>query len=143
MIAEATAAALGGRDVLDADVHSDFDLAAAAMRGLAPQAAAKLVENGLLSPDELYELVIPRRTFDRRISDHQSLTVAESDRVMRIARAIVRAAAAIGDSKKAAAWLRSANRSLRGFTPLAMLETDAGARLVERALGRIEHGVYS
>ena len=143
MTAEAVAAVLGGPRVLRTEVHSDFDLIAAAMEGLSPEAASKILESGLLAPDELYELVIPRRTFDRRLDEKQPLTVAESDRLLRAARVIVRAIEALGDSEKAAKWLRAPNRSLRGMIPLTLLETDFGARAVERVLGRIEHGVYS
>jgi putative toxin-antitoxin system antitoxin component (TIGR02293 family) len=143
MSAEAVAAALGGAKVLKTEVHSDFDLAAVAMEGLAAEAANKIVENGLLDADELYQLVIPRRTFDRRVELKQSLTVVESDRLLRAARIIVRAVEALGSREKAAKWMRTANRSLRGSVPLSLLETDIGARMVERTLGRIEHGVYS
>lgn len=143
MSVEAIAAALGGPKVLRAEVHSEFDLAALAMEGLAAEAASKIIESGLLAPDELYELVIPRRTFDRRLETHQPLTVVESDRLLRAARVIVRAIEALGSADKASKWLRTANRSLRGEVPLSLLETDLGARMVERVLGRIEHGVYS
>lgn len=143
MSAEAVAAALGGPKVLRTEVHSDFDLIAAAMDGLSAEAASKLLESGLLAPDELYELVIPRRTFDRRLEEKQPLTVAESDRLLRAARVVVRAIEALGNGEKAAKWLRTPNRSLRGLVPLTLLETDIGARAVERTLGRIEHGVYS
>lgn len=137
------AAALGGQKVLKTEVDSEFDLASAAMAGLSPEAARSLLASGLLTADELYALVIPRRTFDRRLDQHQSLTVTESDRLLRATRAIVRAVEALGSNDKAATWLRTANRALRGMTPLAMLETDIGARMVERTLGRIEHGVHS
>ncbi len=143
MSAEAVAATLGGKKVLQTEVHSDFDLFAAAIKGLAPEAAAKILESGLLKPDELYELVIPRRTFDRRLEEKQPLTVVESDRLLRVVRVIVRAIEALGDVEKASTWLRTDNRSLRGMSPMTLLETDIGARLVERTLGRIEHGVYS
>ena len=143
MSVEAIAAALGGRKVLRADVHSEFDLAAVAMEGLAAEAASKILESGLLKPEELYELVIPRRTFDRRLETHQPLTVVEADRLLRAARVIVRAIDALGSVEKASTWLRTANRSLRGEVPISLLETDLGARMVERILGRIEHGVMS
>ncbi|NUQ20226.1 MAG: hypothetical protein HOQ09_04625, partial [Gemmatimonadaceae bacterium] len=62
MTVHAVAAALGGRKTLHTEVHSDLDLAAAAMHGIPAEAAQRIVESGLLSPDELYALVIPRRT---------------------------------------------------------------------------------
>ncbi|MCU0647400.1 MAG: DUF2384 domain-containing protein [Gemmatimonadaceae bacterium] len=143
MSAEAVAAALGGARVLRTEVRSEFDLAAAASEGIAAEAATGMVERGLLSAAELHALVIPRRTLDRRLELHAPLTVVESDRLLRTARLIVRATEALGDAERGARWLRTPNRSLRGLAPMALLDSDAGARLVERALGRIEHGVYS
>jgi putative toxin-antitoxin system antitoxin component (TIGR02293 family) len=143
MSAASVAEALGGYSVLKTDVHTEFDLAAAAMAGLASRAASRLVESGLLKAEELYELVIPRRTFDRRVESNQRLTVTESDRLLRTTRVLVRAEEALGSAEKAATWLRTANRALRGAVPITMLETDIGARMVERTLGRIEHGVHS
>lgn len=143
MTAEAVAVALGGPKTLHAEIHSDLDLAAAAVQGISPDAAQKIIESGLLTPDELYQLVIPRRTFDRRREEKQPLTIVEADRLLRAVRVIVRAIDALGSADKAKRWLRTANRSLRGLVPLSLLETDIGARMVERTLGRIEHGVYS
>ncbi len=40
-------------------------------------------------------------------------------------------------------WLGKANRSLDGQRPLDLLASDAGTRLVENVLGRIEHGVFA
>jgi putative toxin-antitoxin system antitoxin component (TIGR02293 family) len=137
------AEAIGGYAVLRTNVASEFDLAAAAVAGLAPEAARELVERGLLTADELYALVIPRRTFDRRLEAHQPLTVTESDRLLRVTRVLVRAIDALGSAEKARVWMRTPNRALRGTLPLSLLETDIGARLVEDTLGRIEHGVYS
>lgn len=143
MSAASVAAALGGVKVLKRDVQSEFDLASVAMAGLAAQAAIEIIQNGLLRPEELYALVIPRRTFDRRLEEDQPLTVIEADRLLRTARVVVRAIEALGSSERAADWLRTANRSLRGMAPIELLATDIGARMVERTLGRIEHGVYS
>ena len=143
MTPAAVARALGGAKVLKTDVRSEFDLASAAMDGLSPEAATRVLESGLLTPDELYRLVIPRRTLDRRRVEKQALTVDEADRLLRVVRAAVGALEALGDSEKARVWLRTPNRALRGEAPLDLLATDIGARMVERVLGRIEHGVYS
>ena len=50
---------------------------------------------------------------------------------------------ALGNREKAARWLRKPNRSIQGKRPIDLLQSDIGARMVERALGRIQHGVYS
>lgn len=143
MSAAAIAAALGGARILKTQIHSDLDLASAVREGIAAEAAYKVVEGGVLDAHELYELVIPRRTLDRRHEEHESLTVQESDRLLRAVRVVLRATEALGSSVKARAWLRTPNRALRGEEPIALLATDIGARMVERTLGRIEHGVYS
>ncbi len=143
MSAISLAAALGGRRTLQKDIRSDFDLAGVASAGISTAAAERVLESGMLTPDEMYDLVVPRRTLERRIAAKEVLTTSESDRLVRVAGVIVRAIEALGDSSKAAKWLRTPNRALRGETPLSLLLTDIGARLVERVLGRIEHGVYS
>ena len=143
MSAAAVAAALGGRRVLKTDIHSELDLASAARHGISADAALEVLAGGLLDAEELYELVIPRRTFDRRREEKQPLTVVESDRLLRTVRVVVRAIEALGDAGRARTWLRTPNRALRGEQPLALLATDIGARMVERTLGRVEHGVYS
>ena len=107
------------------------------------EAAWRVVRDGLLDADELYTLVVPRRTFDRRREDKVPLTIDEGDRLLRVIRVVVRAREALGDEGKAHLWLRTPNRALRGEHPLALLVTDIGARMVERVLGRLEHGVAS
>ncbi len=136
-------AALGGRKVLKARVRNEMDLITAASDGLPPASAASVVASGLLTSEELYQLVIPRRTFARRQEEMEPLTPDESDRLLRVVRVIVRAIEILGNSEKANSWLRRANKALAGKVPISLLASDLGARLVEQVLGRIEYGVYS
>jgi putative toxin-antitoxin system antitoxin component (TIGR02293 family) len=62
----------------------------------------------------------------------------QSDRVSRV---VAHAKAAFGDPDKADRWLRRPTRTLDGCAPIDLLDTDAGAQLVETLLGRIEHGI--
>jgi putative toxin-antitoxin system antitoxin component (TIGR02293 family) len=142
-VAKELIAALGGDKVLSPSVRSEFDLAAAAEAGLPAQVAGRVLDQELLTAEELYTLVIPRRTLERRYERKQPLTVTESDRLLRVVRAVVRAIDALNSVEKAQRWLRTPNRAFRGKKPITLLETDIGARMVERALGRIEHGVHS
>ena len=142
-VAKELIAALGGDKVLSATVRSEFDLAVAAEAGLPAQVAGRVLDQELLTAEELYALVIPRRTLERRYESKQPLTVTESDRLLRVVRAVVRAIDALNSVEKAQRWLRTPNRAFRGKQPITLLETDIGARMVERALGRIEHGVHS
>ena len=85
---------------------------------------------------------ISKATLHRR-KQEGVLTAAESDRVLRFARLIGQASAVFGGPDAARQWLNAPQRGLAGVVPLDYAETEAGAREVERLLGRIEHGVYS
>ncbi|MDE2981088.1 MAG: MbcA/ParS/Xre antitoxin family protein [Gemmatimonadota bacterium] len=65
----------------------------------------------------------------------------QPDRVARVTRVTTIAEEALGDASKARRWLRKPNRALRGERPLDLLDSDAGARVVEQVLGRIEYGL--
>jgi uncharacterized protein (DUF2384 family) len=46
-----------------------------------------------------------------------------------------------GDPERGWRWLRDAKRQFHGRTPLELLATEAGARLVEELLYRIDEGM--
>jgi len=79
------------------------------------------------------------RTAQRR-KEQGALNVDESDRITRIARVAQRAVEAFGNKEQAREWIKRPNRTLRGFAPLGLLNTDSGAALVTDELGRIEYG---
>jgi putative toxin-antitoxin system antitoxin component (TIGR02293 family) len=68
---------------------------------------------------------------------------AESDRVVRFARLMGKAAEVMESKEAARAWLTSPQFGLGGAVPLEYAESEVGAREVEDLLGRIEQGVYS
>jgi putative toxin-antitoxin system antitoxin component (TIGR02293 family) len=71
------------------------------------------------------------------------LDAAESDRVVRFARLLGRAATVMESIENGRRWLASPQVGLGGAVPLKYAETEVGAREVENLLGRIEYGVYS
>lgn len=80
------------------------------------------------------------RTLQRKTGGRKaSLKPAESDRLARLTRLIVRAEQAIGNPER----LMKPNRVLGGEVPFTLLDSDAGASAVEQVLGRIEYGLYS
>jgi putative toxin-antitoxin system antitoxin component (TIGR02293 family) len=138
---------MGGDRVLEAHfghrLASGLDWAEAIEEGLPTEALESAMERGSLSWKDIGELVIPRRTFSHRKEKDQPLTSEESDRLVRLLRAVARAKETFQNEEKAERWLREENRALGGRTPLEALKTESGARLVENILGRIAHGVYS
>lgn len=111
--------------------------------GLPVELVDQVLETHKLEPQEVYRLVISERTLRRRWAKEGPLTAHESDRLARVLRIVSRAEAVLGDEAKAHRWLRRENRALDGRRPIDLLDTDAGTQLVERTLGRLQHGVYS
>ena len=122
-----------------ADSSSAFDAATAR---IAPAALGDLSRRGY-SEDEIFALVVPKRTLARRKAANEPLTVEETDKALRLERIAVQAERVFGDADKAHRWLRKAKRELKGETPLAWLASEAGARVVEEMLFRIEHGIFA
>ncbi|MCC6586588.1 MAG: DUF2384 domain-containing protein [Bryobacterales bacterium] len=60
-----------------------------------------------------------------------------------MARIAATAEQVFGDVEKSWRWLRRPMRQLGGRTPLAMLATDVGARVVEEMLARIDYGMFA
>jgi putative toxin-antitoxin system antitoxin component (TIGR02293 family) len=85
---------------------------------------------------------IPLRTLGRR-KEQGRLTLAESERVFRLATLFEKATQVLGDRENARQWIASPKKALGGRSPLEYADTEVGAREVEDLLGRLEHGVFS
>jgi putative toxin-antitoxin system antitoxin component (TIGR02293 family) len=93
--------------------------------------------------NELYNLVIPHRTLARRIATNDYLSVDETDKALRLSRADEMAVRVFGDRERASRWLRRKNHQLNDQTPLELLRTETGARIVEELLVQIDHGIFA
>jgi len=105
-----------------------------------PAALRSLEERGY-SQDEIFALVVPKRTFARRQKRREPLTIEETDKAIRLARVAELAERTFADDAKAHRWLRKPKRTLGGDAPLTYLASEAGARLVEEMLHRIDSGI--
>lgn len=108
---------------------------------LAPSVIKRLTALGL-ERSEIDETVIPSRTLQHRRSRREKLTVEESDRVLRVIRALSSAEAVYGGREQALAWMRRPHPRLQGRTPLSLLKTDTGSRMVEELLIQIDEGMF-
>jgi putative toxin-antitoxin system antitoxin component (TIGR02293 family) len=144
MAAQTIPDVLGGEVILGKPMTKAGDLAEMVREGLPVKALFLLAERLDLRQAEISEKIgIPQRTLTRRITQHSRLTPAESDRTVRLAQVFATASETLGSGDKAASWLKTPNRALRGGRPLDQLDTDPGVREVEDVLGRIAYGVYS
>jgi putative toxin-antitoxin system antitoxin component (TIGR02293 family) len=144
MAAHAIPDVLGGEVILGGAFKRGGDLAKLVREGLPVKSLYLLAQRLDLRQAEISEKIgIPQRTLTRRNAQDARLTPAESDRTVRLAQVYANAAETLGSGEKAAAWLKTPNRALRGERPLDQLDTDPGVREVEDLLGRISYGVYS
>jgi putative toxin-antitoxin system antitoxin component (TIGR02293 family) len=123
-------------------IRSGEDVASLVEKRL-PAAAIKALVRGGLSDAEVYQLIVPRRTLAHRIAKHQPLSKEESDKAVRVARIASMAEQVFGEPERAWRWLRKTKRRFDGKTPVEMLASEAGARLVEEMIGQIDHGVFA
>lgn len=108
---------------------------------LAPSVIRRLATLGL-ERTEIDAVVIPSRTLQHRRSRREKLTVEESDRVLRVIRVLSLAETVYGSRERALAWLRKTHARLDGRTPLSLLKTDTGSRIVEELLIQIDEGIF-
>ena len=134
---------LGGIAVLKRQPRSLLDWVTLVRQGLPTSVVDEVTKAVHLTQAELSAaLGIPERTLIRRKKEGV-LSPEESTKLLRLARVVQRAVEVFEDSESAIDWLKTANRSLSGFSPLALLDTDIGTESVLDTLGRIEHGVFA
>ena len=123
-----------------AGIHSDSDLVSLVERRLSPSAVKALVRGGLTDA-EAWRLIVPRRTLAHRIARQEPLSRDESDKAVRVARMVAQAEETFADPARAWRWMRKPKHQFEGRSPLELLVTEAGARLVEELLAQIDHGI--
>lgn len=138
-VVEEVARKLGGLSVLGRLVRSQAELALLVRERLPLSTLKGLAEAGL-SEGEIERFVIPSRTRRHRLQKRQSLTVDESDRAVRLLQIQTVAEDTFDSTEKAAVWLRRPLAELGGETPLAIAETETGARVIETILAKIAWG---
>jgi len=123
---------------------NEFELADAAARGLPSTSLTSLSNRlGWSRADVVKELGIAPRTVARRMTSKKPLSSSESERVLRLARVLARAADVLESEASARRWLVEPNRALGGRKPLTLLANDFGTELVLNELGKIDYGFFA
>ena len=138
-LAAAAAEQLGGAEAIGREVRSDTDMAMAVGLGFRVEVIDALKHRGV-TDREIGDLIIKPRTLSHRREKRSKLTVEESDRAARVARAVALAEMTFANQEKANRWLHKSLNSLGGQTPMELVRTDAGARIVENLMARIAWG---
>src|SRR3990170_6765671 len=128
---------LGGEAVLGRRLRRNSDLQTAIRDGFPQQVLQEITEAADLSIKELAAcLDLSPRSLQRRRRAGR-LARHESDRIYRLARIVALAKSSLGGRDAATRWLQRPNPALGGKSPLAVIDTELGARAVENVLGRI------
>lgn len=99
-----------------------------------------LMQHGVLEK-EIYAVIVPRRTLQHRRARKEKLSREESDRAVRLARLVTLTERVFGDRDAGLRWLRAPKKRFHGRTPMDMMTTETGSRLVEEALYQIDEGM--
>lgn len=92
---------------------------------------------------DIYDVVIPARTLKHRKARRESLSPDESDKLARLIRVYDHAVRVLGTQEKALHWLNKSLKRFAGRSPIQMLRTEFGARMVEEMLGQIDYGLFA
>jgi putative toxin-antitoxin system antitoxin component (TIGR02293 family) len=130
---------LGGHRALGAHVASEADLARIVHRGIRLGVLGHVQKAGF-SKREIEHYIIPARTWRHRKARREPLSIEESDRVVRLTRIQSLAEDVFGDVEKANRWLREELGILDGKSPLDVARTEAGARLIEQLVAKLDWG---
>lgn len=129
-------------DWLGAPARTEQDVVRLIERGLPTSVIANLIRRGI-SRQEAFGIIINPRTFKHRKNKKQPLSREESERAVRTVRVISRAQAVLGDQGKALEWMRAPKKRFGGKTPMQMLATEPGGRLVDEMLVQIDEGMFA
>lgn len=101
-----------------------------------------LEKSGLLMKD-VHDIVIPARTLKHRRGRLEPLSRDESDKLARLVRVFDQTADIFGNAARAREWLTQPKHRFGERTPLHMLRTEVGGRLVEELLLQIDEGMFA
>jgi putative toxin-antitoxin system antitoxin component (TIGR02293 family) len=104
---------------------------------------ARFVAASGMQLKDVYEVVIPARTLKHRKARKEPLTSDESDKLVRLIRVYDQALRVLGEREKALYWLSEPKKRFEDRTPIQMLRTDLGGRMVEEMLGQIYYGMFA
>ncbi len=143
-----TANLLGGFESNHATPHSLSDVHDALLEGLPGSALTSLLSSFIILPQSGKRLEaamgVSLRTMQRKKGDAaKRLSVEQAYRTWQFAETLARATQVLGSQEVAERWLESPAIGLDRKSPIDLLATPAGTRMVDNYLTRIEYGVYT
>ena len=125
-----------------AGLSSPMEIIALAKKGLPKRSVDVMAKSVGLTDREMARILnISERTFHRYKSDTM-LDTAATERLLKLFLLYKKGEEVFENIEKFKSWVRHQHVLFGEKSPLDMLDTTTGFRLVEDELGRIEYGVY-
>ena len=130
-------------DALFTDSFSPIQLIEKAKMGLLKQSADELATKFSITDREMGRLLnISERTY-HRYKPETRLDMLVSERLMLLNKLFKQGTDVFENIDKFNRWLHRPLQSLGDNTPISLLDTSTGFRLVEDTLTQIEYGIYA
>ncbi len=124
-------------------INNDFELIAATRKGIHKKELLNLAKALGLSQEELCKVLhMSTRTF-HRLDDTATLDVYTTEQALEMALIYEKSLEIFSTEVAIQMWLKTPIRSLNMQTPLSLLDTGFGAKLVLDTLNAIEEGVFA
>jgi putative toxin-antitoxin system antitoxin component (TIGR02293 family) len=101
------------------------------------------IEESGLRRGDVHDIVLPVRTLKHRKARNEPLNIDESDKFARLVRVFNHAITVFGDMARARQWLEASKKRFDDRTPLQLLRTEIGGRMVEEMLIQIDEGMFT
>ncbi len=134
---------LGGRKVLHMRVNERQDLIALSKHGVTKIALLNLAKYLCFTLNEISELLpISEHTVQRyALGKHFNPSISEQ--ILQIAEVAARGVEVFESRDNFLEWMKQPNVALGKKTPISLLSSRFGARMILDEIGRLEHGVVS
>jgi putative toxin-antitoxin system antitoxin component (TIGR02293 family) len=142
------ASLLGGLGTPAKKIQSPYDVHEALLQGLPGSALTTLLSRLRVLPRSGKRLEsaigVSLRTMQRKKGDAaKRLTTEQAGRTWQFAEILARATRVLGSQEAAERWLERPAIGLDRKSPIDLLATPTGARMVDDYLTRIDYGVYT
>lgn len=124
-------------------LQNDMKFIEATRAGIKKEALVLLAKRMGLDLNAISQILhISARTF-QRLPEDATLDVFTSEQAIEMALVLARATQVFQSETAAKQWLHSPLFSLNGNTPISLLDTGFGVKMVMHTLGKLEQGVFA
>lgn len=122
---------------------TEFQIIDCLRAGLPTEAVYNILKKTAVTKSQLSGIIHISYRQLNRYAPEDKLSTEQSNFLYEFSRLYVRATDILGNATTADGWLHRPNTALNGKTPLEILDTIEGFRMVDDLLSQIEYGFYS